>query len=328
MSPEPLCICGHFNAWTVNQLHELADELCTPDLFQVGCVISDDSGRIRFANAYMHSEMGFEKSPIVGKHMLDIFTHASRLLIESYIYPTIEQEGKSEDTLLTVFSPDNRRLPVVVNARPHPLDSSLMCWTMFRMEQSHPLSDAILRSREVLEDKTKHLSKLAATDELTGLFNRREFLRLAHLTFENAALNGTPVSIMMADIDHFKRINDTYGHETGDDVLQQLGKHLRAACRTGELVARYGGEEFIFCAEGISPSATKEFARRMHAAAALVQSPAETFTLSIGIGLHFGGTRKSLLDTMRCADDALYGAKEAGRNRTFLADGPKLTQCN
>jgi diguanylate cyclase (GGDEF)-like protein len=129
------------------------------------------------------------------------------------------------------------------------------------------------------------------------------------------------VSLLMADIDHFKRINDEFGHTAGDDVLRQIGQYFRSACRSDELVARYGGEEFIFCVEGISPSATKAFARRMHEAAALVETQGGPVTISVGIGIHFGGTHKTLLETLRDADAALYAAKQAGRNKTFLADG-------
>lgn len=297
------------------------------DVFPAGCMVTDQSGQIFFSNRYVTKRLGFEDTQLVGSPIASIFTNASRLLLERYIYPALLLDGHCEETLLTVLTPGDLRIPVVVNAHNHPDDTSLICWTLFRAEKRHQLHDALMRSRDSLEDRANRLSKLAATDELTGLFNRREFFRLAKLAFENATLNGTSVSLLIADIDLFKRVNDSFGHEAGDDVLRQFGQRLREACHKDELVARYGGEEFVVCLEGVSPSAANGVARRMHDAAGLVETPDTPLTLSIGIGMSFGGSHKSLLETLREADAALYAAKEAGRNCSFLADGDTLIPC-
>jgi diguanylate cyclase (GGDEF)-like protein len=302
----------------------------TPDLYHVdefpaGCLVTDRSGRVVFANRYIETAFGFDTEALVSASMDMMFTYPSRLLLESHVYPALRRNDQTEELLLTLLGPSDRRIPVVVYACIHGRDDSLVTWVIIRAEKRHQLHDALMRARDVFEDRANQLRKLAATDELTGLFNRREFLSRAGVAFRNAGLAGTSVSILMADIDLFKRINDTHGHAAGDEVLRAVGEAFQEACRSGELVARYGGEEFVFCIEGLSPSATARFAQRMHEAVAGVPTPGDPLSISIGIGMRFGGTQTTLLESLRDADRALYAAKQAGRNRTFIAEGERLT---
>lgn len=277
-----------------------------------------------FASHYVGTDLGFDAAQIIQTHIDDMFTRASGLLIAEYLRPALAQTRRCDETVLTVLTPERHRIPVVVNARMHPRDEDCVCWTILRAEKRHKLHDALLRSHELLEKRANRLRKLASTDELTGLFNRREFLKRAGESLTFSAQNGTSVALVIADVDHFKRVNDTFGHDAGDDVLRELAHRLRHACRAGELLARYGGEEFSFCLEGLSLAAVRGFAQRMHQVASEVRAPDKPISISMGIGLHFDGTGKTLTQTLKEADDALYAAKQAGRNRTFILDGEKL----
>ena len=296
------------------------------DMFPAGCVVTDSAEKILFANRYLSDNLGFDRAQLNGAGFGSIFTHASRLILDSYVFPRIETAGRCDETLLTMMTPDGERIPVVVNGQVHRQDQGLVSWSIVRAEKRHQLHDALKRARDLFEGRANALKKLAATDELTGLYNRREFFSQAGLVFRSSMLTGSSVSLLMVDVDYFKRVNDTYGHATGDEMLRQLANRFRSTCRSGELVARFGGEEFVIAVEGMSPTATIHFAQRMHAAAGQVRTPDHPLTVSIGIGLRYGGADKSLLETLEDADRALYAAKEAGRNRICLADGDTVTE--
>jgi diguanylate cyclase (GGDEF)-like protein len=161
----------------------------------------------------------------------------------------------------------------------------------------------------------------ARTDDLTGLYNRRYFFELAAREFSVATRHGRALSFIMIDIDHFKRINDTFGHQTGDVVLAHVAQIAAAHRRSGDIVARYGGEEFVL----LLPETTAEQALLVAeqicdaVAAAGLDTPGgrATFTISGGVaGLEAGS--QSLEDLIRQADRALYAAKAQGRNRVNL----------
>ncbi|MGD9973730.1 MAG: diguanylate cyclase [Desulfatirhabdiaceae bacterium] len=160
-------------------------------------------------------------------------------------------------------------------------------------------------------------------DALTGLFNRRYLDESLGKEIARAGRSGTPVGIIMIDIDHFKRFNDTHGHDAGDTVLQSVGKFISGHVREGDIACRYGGEEFTL----IMPGATLESAHaRAEELRKGVQSlqithagkPLESITLSLGVATfpHFGETGETVI---QAADAALYQAKRNGRNRTEKA---------
>ena len=167
----------------------------------------------------------------------------------------------------------------------------------------------------------RRLIEMATRDELTGLVNRREFFTLAHHEEERAKREGHIVSVMMIDADHFKKINDTYGHAAGDDVLRDLADNCRKIFRKTDVVGRYGGEEFSVILPGAQVDMAKVIAERLRKAIeeSVVKSDKGdiTYTVSIGIASDIGRAVKveELLDR---ADRALYTAKAQGRNRTIF----------
>ncbi len=168
---------------------------------------------------------------------------------------------------------------------------------------------------------TRRLEELATTDGLTGLYNKRTLLQLAEQKVKSAQRFQKPLSVIVCDIDHFKRVNDTHGHEAGDAVLRGFAETLRATKRQTDVVARYGGEEFVFvCEETDGPGALLlvERARRELAGTTFhVASATLRVTCSFGIAtLADAGPDWERL--FRAADEALYASKRAGRDRATL----------
>ena len=162
------------------------------------------------------------------------------------------------------------------------------------------------------------LREQAIRDPLTNLFNRRYLDETLERELARAEREGYPLCIMMMDIDHFKTVNDTYGHEAGDVVLRTLADTVTADSRHGDFACRYGGEEFVLVMPNISPETAIERAIDLHREIEDLSIPYGRFnlsvTLSIGVACYpdHGETGDELI---RAADQALYDAKHAGRNR-------------
>ena len=160
----------------------------------------------------------------------------------------------------------------------------------------------------------------AVLDPLTGLHNRRHLDARLKSEFAFANRHGTPLSVLLIDIDHFKKVNDTYGHPGGDAALRALADRLQRTVRTEDIVARYGGEEFAVVARGIEGPGALLLAERIREQAHKIKVQHEdaniSFTISVGVATM---TRERVFDTiaalLKAADDALYKAKESGRNR-------------
>ena len=162
----------------------------------------------------------------------------------------------------------------------------------------------------------------ASTDYLTGLPNRRTLLTVGERRFGAAQPPARRLALAVIDIDHFKSINDSHGHEVGDVALRHLAEHLRAACRDGDLAARHGGEEFVVLWEGLDTAAARTAGERL--CAQVASEPLRTegalipMTISMGVAAA-GEADRSFHDLLRRADHALYAAKAGGRNRVVEA---------
>jgi two-component system cell cycle response regulator len=178
---------------------------------------------------------------------------------------------------------------------------------------------------EVEQAASKRIYEMSVRDGLTGVYNRRYFEDRLASEFAFAARHKTPLCVILADIDHFKRINDAHGHHAGDAVLKRVAIELQAGVRTEDLVARFGGEEFVMMSRGIDVDGGRSFAERLRA---VVQRAVITWdgtrisaTMSLGVAHTLSGptfTKPELL--VAAADMALYAAKHAGRNRVEVAN--------
>jgi diguanylate cyclase (GGDEF)-like protein/PAS domain S-box-containing protein len=185
------------------------------------------------------------------------------------------------------------------------------------------------KSRAEVKRQNEELRYLATRDPLTSCLNRRAaFERFEHL-IEASRKEGDPLSCIMTDIDHFKSINDRYGHAAGDKVIQFVAKKLRKETGSNDIVARYGGEEFLVVLPNADSDKAREMAERIRIAIQsdfLEQfSASRELTVSLGVAMHNGGT-ESPLDLVNRADQALYAAKSAGRNRVVTYDDPLVSK--
>lgn len=189
------------------------------------------------------------------------------------------------------------------------------------------LESRVQARTEELEAANRLLEALASVDALTGASNRRHFLEIARIEVERAQRLGSPVAAMMLDLDHFKQVNDKYGHEAGDRVLQTFANAVHATLRSSDIFARLGGEEFIILLPGQKQEdacALAERMREMTESLKFAKCP-EGITVSIGIAVLGSDGAQDLEGLMRQADRALYQSKHAGRNRVSVA-GAQLPQ--
>jgi len=195
---------------------------------------------------------------------------------------------------------------------------------LFTAEETSLLSAFVHLAAQAIENARLYarLEEEASTDTLTGLSNRRVFDRRMTQEHRRAKRYGKPYAMLMLDIDHFKRVNDDYGHPAGDAVLSRLAQVINLQVRDVDTVARYGGEEFVVIFPEIDGAAAKEVAERMRRAVAetsfqLQDGQQIHITVSIGIS-SFPDCATDAETAVSNADQALYAAKQAGRNRVTL----------
>jgi diguanylate cyclase (GGDEF)-like protein len=179
------------------------------------------------------------------------------------------------------------------------------------------LEELVVERTRQLEEKTHELDRLAREDPLTGLANRRSIDERLEREIERARRYLRPLSVAMADLDHFKQVNDRYSHGVGDQVLIRVAETLVSRCRTSDLVSRYGGEEFLLCFPETSAESAYGLCESMRQAVADLDwsdvAPGLTVTISFGVAqVQNLSSLEVMLDT---ADQRLYQAKNDGRNR-------------
>lgn len=186
------------------------------------------------------------------------------------------------------------------------------------------LQDELRTKNKQLEELLYKVEYLAITDALTGLYNRRRFHDILLKEFERSKRYATPVSLLMIDIDHFKKVNDRYGHLAGDDVLRNVAQIIQKIIRDIDTAARYGGEEYIVILPNTEKNDALKVAERMRTTIEnnrFAEIDNSTITISIGIA----GMPDNQIDTedklIRAADLALYRSKQNGRNRSQISDG-------
>jgi diguanylate cyclase (GGDEF)-like protein len=164
----------------------------------------------------------------------------------------------------------------------------------------------------------REMTLLASTDVLTGLVNRRAFSDRLNREIARIARGRGPSCLIMADLDHFKTINDRYGHHTGDHALTVFAATCNSVFREADLIGRWGGEEFIVLLPDTTLSDALRVADRLHTALARtpINGQGESFHLSVSLGVTELDGSRGIDEVLRAADEALYAAKEAGRNRT------------
>jgi diguanylate cyclase (GGDEF)-like protein len=173
-------------------------------------------------------------------------------------------------------------------------------------------------------DREDRYLQLASTDSLTGLTNRRRFLEIAERELARSRRYGSALALVLVDLDHFKAVNDRFGHLAGDQVLIAAAQALARGLRTVDVIARHGGEEFAILLPETDAAGAREVAERASRLLASTEIPVETgpsvtITASMGVASARGPEPLSLDELLRRADAALYAAKRAGRDRVEVA---------
>ncbi|AZE72793.1 hypothetical protein C4K00_2564 [Pseudomonas synxantha] len=216
-------------------------------------------------------------------------------------------------TLWLLFQPSSMQVGVAI---------AVLVFSTFVVGATRKLSDALekaFRLTRQMEQAHTISTHAAQTDELTGLKNRRAFFEHAQLLYTQCRQNQQPLCALMLDMDHFKYINDTYGHQAGDQVLRQVGGVISASFRQADVSGRLGGEEFAV----LLPNTSLETARNVgeqliEAIAGLSAEPVQGLTASLGVA-STEGNEHDLPGLMNDADQALYRAKSLGRNQVVVA---------
>jgi diguanylate cyclase (GGDEF)-like protein/PAS domain S-box-containing protein len=269
------------------------------------CFLVDNSGVILSANPAVQGLLGYQVDTLIGKPIDKVFTgdgaedpllHSNRNLLLRFSNDTQANTQTKE-----VYIPSKN-------------GSLLPCWVMVS-----PLIDSlgdkvgqVIIAHEVRE--LKRLQHLAETDKLTGAYNRRPLEQAVREQFESLVHSGRVFSLILADLDHFKAVNDSLGHEAGDMVLQEFAGIVSQSIRSEDMFVRWGGEEFIILCPGSNLEAAGILAERIrHQLHRHIFPQGKRITCSFGVvEAKTHDTQSTLISR---ADQALYKAKELGRNR-------------
>jgi len=181
---------------------------------------------------------------------------------------------------------------------------------------------ARVRTHLRLRALTQELERLATTDDLTKLYNRRYLRERLQEEMHRATRSESPLSLIMLDIDFFKSINDTYGHIVGDEVLQKIAENISSMARVTDFCARYGGEEFCLVLPDTDAPGAQEISERIRQDVSRCEHTGTngvTFSVTISLGVAQWDRSQTMLEFTSEADKALYQAKQSGRNRVNVA---------
>lgn len=315
----------------------------TLDAMHSGVVFMDSSERIIQANPKGAEILGISIDQIIGMEPMDarwgsiredwsdlpadeiplIRAYRTGQPVEALVYGVRKPGGSItwiSVNAAPVFLPDQ--------SRPIGAVSSFTDITEARHQQELLLTEMVRTNEQAvtlemqkieLELMNDKLAGLATTDGLTGLNNHRKFQEYLEQEFAIARRNKTPLSLILLDVDHFKKFNDEFGHQAGDEVLRRVGRALQSAARESDFVARYGGEEFVIVLPGTDYSHSKDAAERFRKFIEACEWPYQPVTASFGVAsLTCSINAREKLIAL--ADSALYTAKRKGRNRVCLAD--------
>ncbi len=229
--------------------------------------------------------------------------------------------------LADLIGRQDKSLEVTLRNRAYDVSSSML-------DHTDPESDVVLVFRDItrrreterdLRDVQQELLRLAHTDSLTGLHNRHFFMQRMEEEIERVRRHGSSLSVLLFDLDHFKKVNDTYGHDMGDRVLKSVSDASMEVKRITDVAARIGGEEFALLLPETEQSGAMKMAHRLRAAIEAASTPhtdriSVRVTASVGVAT-VGQTSKDVDNVLRNADEALYEAKHLGRNKVCYAGG-------
>ena len=316
----------------MNHLSELEDLHLKHDLLgsiEVGIAIVNKNFEIELWNQFMENHSGMSPAKVKGKTLFEIF-------------PEIDVNWFKQKTV-PVFKLKSPTF-IIWEQRPHafpfeayrPITSATR--KMYQNVTIFPLTsltgevgricimvydvtnEAISKQR--FETTNTELKKMSRVDGLTSLYNRRHWEEMCKNEFKRLKRSNSPSSMMILDIDHFKQVNDTYGHPAGDQTIKTVARIISKAIRETDVAGRYGGEEFTVVLPDTDIKSAYVVAERIRKLAEHIPVEYEgqtiTFTVSIGLA-QFDNSFSNHITWIEAADECLYKAKESGRNKVVMA---------
>jgi diguanylate cyclase (GGDEF)-like protein/PAS domain S-box-containing protein len=295
----------------------------TPDAL----LVVDREGSIRQGNARVEALFGYSRDELIGQKVELLIPerfaarhvdHRARFAAD----PKMRHMGAS---LMDAFARRKDGSEIPVDIMISTLDTTdgvfFLCAVRDVTERKATMEELRRRTAE-LEGLHVQLKELASHDSLTGLLNRRAFQEQTEWIIRNAVRQRQCVSLLMIDLDFFKRVNDHFGHGEGDRVLCMIARILKQTCRQNDISARYGGEEFSVALPDTDEAGSVVVAENFRAAVEAIEDPRYSVTASVGIatfvpdpGLPPADTRALYDELINRADQALYAAKNHGRNQ-------------
>ena len=309
-------------------------------------LLTDATGHILMTNTNLLQLVGGTAEQWQNKLLEDLLPPPSRIFLQTHLWPILYHETLVKEIHMQLYDSQKQRVPILVNCQRILWNGQeSYYWVFFVAYERSQFEAELLKARseaeqmseklaqanaqlnilhkqlslytKEIEVKNRELSEISQTDPLTGLANRRAL----HMTVTNWQFHskvGIPVSVLLIDVDHFKRVNDEYGHDEGDRVLVELARQLQASIRLSDLVVRYGGEEFIIWLPSVDRTRAEFTAQRVHKHIRQVQVSGKPITVSIGVATSLNTLDPGLLqELITHADKAVYQAKGEGRNRTI-----------
>jgi len=307
-----------------------------------GLISIDSSGCIMEVNNRYLTWMGYSKEEVIGKHFETFLTKINQMFIHTYFFPTIQLQGSVEEVYINLMNSAGESVPVLMNARQYMKNDASVIDCMFIKMKQRINYEMELRSLQKTTEKAykdreeafaqlekvhaeikrkqvevlnvnDELLKLSNTDKLTAIANRRHFQEELARHVERYHNEGIVFSVLIVDVDHFKKVNDTYGHLIGDSVLIQLASVLTQEVRPTDFVARLGGEEFVIILPETDAEKALELAVQLKNTVEVIKwQTIDRLTVSVGVSTFSAADTEVTL--IHCADQALYRAKANGRN--------------
>ncbi|RWZ58703.1 diguanylate cyclase [Halobacillus fulvus] len=311
-----------------------------------GYLSLNTKGMILSVNDTFLQWIQYNREELIGQHIETFLTNANRFLFHSHIYPAIQMDEEVYEVYMSLQSKKGQPIPIIFNAKisRYEKEETIECTVIpIRKriqyeneirEINKKLEEAYLEKQEALSrleialqesaDKTiklvelnEELDKVASTDSLTGLTNRRGFLEAYDHQISLYTQTERSFSLFLLDIDHFKLVNDTWGHLVGDQFLRDLAKILMNVARKQDTVCRYGGEEFVVLLPETDTEEARILAEKWRDAVETADWDIKAVTISIGIATFQTEDNQNTL--LAKADAALYYSKQNGRNRVTHA---------
>ena len=312
----------------IREIHWLMDMLQSID---VGLVVLDEQRKIHLWNSFMENHSGITPNSIIGKDLLDIFPDIPKMWFTRKLNTVFLLESRS-------FTTWEQRPFLFKFKNYHPITGA--CEYMYQNITFMPLLSAdgkvdrvgmiiydvtdIAINKINLKEANENLQALSRTDGLTQLYNRAYWEECLASEFARSSRTKQPCSLIIFDIDHFKRVNDTYGHQAGDRVIQSTSLSVRKSIRLTDIPGRYGGEEFAVILVDCNAKNAKIFAERLRRDIQNQSVDTEQgkikWTVSLGIA-EYNSELNTYKQWIEQSDQALYQAKENGRNNSVIYAG-------